>query len=744
MEPIRSLGTSMPGWIQTSLITVILAIRSSFLMFVFGVVLVATVVGQSERMSPEALKRAKDYASAVTIYRDTYGVAHVFGPTDASVVFGFTYARAEDEFQRIHRSLIIGSGRASELLGEAGFSSDRGMKLFEVEKHARAEFDSYEAPFQKILTAYSDALNFYVVNHPTESPIIIEQFEPWHLLAASRGMNISILLLSPEYPSLRAKAVRGGTGPPTRTDGVRSDRDGSNMWAIGPPLSASGNAMLFINPHIPLQEVYEGHLHSDEGLNIAGGFSYGAFLTPFAGHNEKLGWSLTVNYPDVVDVYVEEFEFESDELKYKSNGEWRTATKWDEIIKIKRGDRLVEKKIECVKTHHGPVFLFEGKTGYVISIPKLHEGGLTRQFFDMAVAQNLADFKTAVSRLALVYHNVMYADVKGNTWYVYNSAMPRRDESVDWSRPVSGDDPKTEWSDYHRLDELPQVLNPECGWMQNCNSSPFSTTAGNQNPDRSRFPAYMGVADRDNSRVAISKHILAQGKKLTFEDLEAAAWDKQMLEADVWMPIMAKAFGPDSQVEKATLDAARPLYDELRKWDRQCQIESVAATVFAFWHESTGNQLDSKNADLTAVAKGLENVKRELDTAFGTWRVPYGDVFRHQRPTDNGQWPGDTAKSLPIASGSPQLGIVSCFVSRTVGQSKRRYGFHGHSYVSIVEFDPKGVRALSVTPYGQSRDPKSPHYFDQAELYAAGKFKPAWFTLEEIKANLERHYHPGG
>ncbi|MCH9653713.1 MAG: penicillin acylase family protein [Planctomycetes bacterium] len=703
----------------------------------------------------QSLERARLLSQKTTIHRDTYGVPHVTGPTDASVVFGFTYARAEDEFQKIQKSLLSGMGRLSELVGPGGFLSDRLKRLDEVSKHSQAEFAASDDEFKEILIAYSDALNFYVANHPQEKPVLITRFEPWHVLAAGRTMNLSLLNLSPEYKYLiaiakqeaaKSKKTNDQKLPPPKP---KSERDGSNMWAISPERSATGNAMLLINPHIPLNEVYEGHLRSETGLNISGGFAYGSFLFPFAGHNENLGWSLTVNYPDIVDLYVESFNHPTDPLKYRYNDLWLKAVSWKETIKIKQADgKLIDREITCLKTHHGPVLILSDKKGYAVRTARIREGGLQKQFYEMAKATNRTEFQSAISKQGLVFHNIMYADVKGNTWYLYNSATPRRDPTFDWSKPVPGDTSATEWSGYHAIAELPQVLNPKSGWMQNCNSSPFSTTTDHHNPRQTDFPRYLGHRDQDNNRVAISKKILSGNARFTFDQWTAAAWDTHVNEARKWIPVMSKALksleanNPNKQQAQLASDV-KPLVKELQKWDHQCRQNSVASTLFHLWYEKMGHRLQKKQSNNTATLEILNAVKNNLENKFGDWQIEYGKLFRHQRPNNSGQLAGDTGKSFPLAGGHPRVGMVFTYLSREIPGSKQRYGYHGHSYVSVIEFDPQGIKAKSIVPFGQSTNPKSPHYLDQAPLYTQGKFKPAWFTTNEIKKNTTRSYHPG-
>ena len=698
---------------------------------------------ENEELAAEfkaSVSRAEAMATQATIYRDTFGVPHVFGPSDASVVFGFTYARAEDEFQKIQTSLLTASGRLSEMLGPTAYLSDRSFRLFEIPQHARQEYENCDAAFKEILIAYADALNFYVHKHRQEESVVIKCFQPWHALAAGRSMNLAMFSLSPEYKQL-LEAARRATPDEKELQQPKpeQERDGSNMWAIGPRRTTTGNAMLFINPHIPLDQLYEGHMCSEEGLNVSGGFAYGSFLFPFAGHNEKIGWSLTVNYPDVIDVYIEDFSHKTDPTLHRYDGSWKSATTWEDSINVKQvTGELKPVKLDCLKTQHGPVFFKVGDKGYSVAAPKMAEGGFPQQLYAMSKAKNLAEFKTAVGQCALVFHNVMYADVEGNIWYVYNCATPKRNQNIKWNQPVSGATSKTDWNGYHSIDELPQVLNPDCGWMQNCNSSPFSTSLAGQNPLREKFPSYIGRDDRDNNRVKISTSILGRPEKISFEDLVELAWDTRVLEADVWVPYLVKAF--EANDEKANL---KPVIEALSKWNRKVSVDSSAATVFHLWYEKSAPMIRQDSLTQASAIEHLENVANELTNDFGNWSVDYGEMFRHQRPDSQGKFAGDSGESFPIAGGHPQVGMVFTFLSRKVPDSKRRYGFHGHSYVSVLDLDPQGIKSMSMVPFGQSGDTASIHYLDQAPLYADGKFKTALFGRQEIVNQSKLKYHPG-
>jgi acyl-homoserine lactone acylase PvdQ len=363
----------------------------------------------------------------------------------------------------------------------------------------------------------------------------------------------------------------------------------------------------------------------------------------------------------------------------------------------------------------------------------------------MARARNLREFKAAIAQQALLYHNIMYADDEGNIFYVYNGAIPRRSPKFDWQGIVDGSDPETEWQGYLSIEELPHLENPASNYLQNCNSRPFTTTSEG-NPVAADFPRSVIGLDVDDPRVAISKRILESHEEFTFDDWAAAAFDTYVISAEEWIPRIAQAWEEMQVAEPARAEALKDAVAALGAWDRRATIDSVPTTLYLLWFESLIPAIIARPASLTAsqLVTTLGNVMHALEKDFGTWRVKWGEVNRHQRCDLRVAQPNSDARdSLPIAGGHGSAGMVFCYLARAgEGKSHRRYGYHGHSYASVVELG-EHVRALSIVPFGQSRDPASPHYLDQAPLYAQGKFKPAWFTREEIEAHLERAYHPG-
>jgi acyl-homoserine lactone acylase PvdQ len=359
----------------------------------------------------------------------------------------------------------------------------------------------------------------------------------------------------------------------------------------------------------------------------------------------------------------------------------------------------------------------------------------------MTRSKNIAEFKAAMSRLAVPMFNAVYADREGNIFYVYNAAVPKRSTKFDWSKPVDGSNPETEWKGYHSFDELPQLTNPRTGFVQNCNSTPFLTTSEG-NPDKTKFPSYM-VGEGDTPRAEISRRILSASGKFSFEDWAREAFDTHILEAEHYIPVLAadweklKAQEPDRAAKLADVIAL------LKAWDHISTVESTQMTLFALSFERVMRAKAAGNQDPQLTIKALEQVVADLKRDFGSWQVAWGEVNRVERTDTLGNEPFcDCKASLPVAGAPGWLGVVFNFYTRPEKDQKRRYGVAGHSFVSVVDFGPK-IEARSILVFGENGDPASPHNFDQAKLYASKQFKPAWFALDEIRAHSERTYHPG-
>ncbi|MDH3732558.1 MAG: penicillin acylase family protein [Gemmatimonadota bacterium] len=675
-------------------------------------------------------------AGQVTIHRDTWGVPHIFGPTDASVMFGAAYARAEDQLLEDEPFFLAALGRSAEMNGEGALDADRLRRAFRPEALARREYDSSPPTLRAMADAYADGVNFYLYLHPDVTWQVLERFEPWWVFAFHRlDPNTQLAGLAEAMPFQPPPA-----GPAR----------GSNGWAIGPGKTASGSTMLFANPHMAFNVPYEFHLKSDEGLEVSGITGYMIVGLPIIGRNARLGWTHTVNYADVVDVFRLTFDHPDDPLAYRYGDDYRLAEEWTETFRVKTAAGFEERRLTLRASHHGPV-VERGGRHFALRRSNHDVGSMFPQYYAMARARNLEEFRAALAMRRLPYHNVIYADADGNIMYHYGGAHPRRSPGANREAPLDGSDPSLDWQGYHALDESPTVINPPSGWVQNANSSPFSATANGENPSPDDFPEAMvreirvlGAisplvdADGNGLRARQSRRLLSAESDITLERWSELATDSYLLAADEELPGLFEQFDALGEGERrAVLEG--PI-GELRSWDRVGLAESVPTTLFVLWREA----MFSPPAP---ASQGLERLERMVDALVeehGTWRVDWGNINRHQRPlVREGRSFEDARPSLPLGGANANIvgSIFTASSERPEGQ-RLRYGAFGNTYVAVMEFGQTS-RALSIVPYGQSADPQSPHFFDQAPLFVEGGFKPSWFTREDILANAERSYHPG-
>jgi len=700
-------------------------------------------------------------AVRVTIHRDEWGVPHIYGPTDASVIFGAAYAQAEDNWPQVEDNFIRAIGRAAELYGEDALLDDYLARGLEIPRRSMAEYGSAPERLRRLYDAYAAGFNYFLATHPEAERRVLERVEPWHTLALIRFKYHHNEFLG--YAGLqRAQSQRalqqaraGGNGggdviprssprelpsmawPPAvhSPDGDRAL--GSNEWAVAGSRTASGHPMLLINPHVSffgLSTYTEVHLESDEGLAFSGLTRFG-FMLPYMGNNEHLGWAYTDNYGDHGDLYIEEFDASS--ARYRYDGGWRELDVWTETIGMRTANGVESREFRFTKTHHGPVLgITDDGRPLAVRLAGLDEGGWFEQWYGMMRARSLQEWRASVALLNVSYMNTMYADRDGNILYIYNHRIPRRSAAFDWSRPVDGTDPSTEWQGYHPLEELPQFLNPASGYLQNTNSDPFTATDGIATGPQD-FPAYMVGSEDDNRRAQRSRQVLGELNDLTLEDFAGAVLDTRLVSADEWLDELSVAFEALARDDPV---AAAPLADPiaaLRGWDRVADVASVPTTLFVRWAERSN---PDRITETDRWLEGLTQVVQHLEADWGTWEVPWGEVNRAQRPDAAGIVPFDDARpSLPVAGAPGWLGSVFTFNTQRAPNGKRYYGEHGNSFVKVIEFGP-AIRARSIFVFGQSGDPDSPHYFDQAELYSAKRFKPAWFAREDVEAHAERTY----
>lgn len=729
---------------------------NKYLRQIFAVIFLFLCFLLFARIGFSADKETEKLANSVTIYRDKYGVPHVFGKTDASVVFGLMYAQAEDNFWQLEEDHINKLGRAAEVYGESRLMGDLMSRLFETNRKAQEEYKNLTPAIRSLCDAYAAGLNFYLEQNPQVKPRLITKYEPWFPLITGApgigGLGITQQEIRAFFKDLPTPQNQNNPA----AEGEDLD-EGSNMWAVSPKKSASGNALLFINPHVGFfggGQRYEAHLHSNQGLNISG-FTMLGMPYIWTGHNEFLGWSHTNTAADSTDVYLENFNDAKNSLAYQVGDKQLTATEWsDEIIINKQGVKET-KRFTFRKNHRGPlVGIRDGKYLSVRAASMEVGSKLFAQKWAMARSRSLKEFKAAMAHRRLTGSNTIYADKQGNIFYLHGNAMPRRNTKFDWSRTVDGSNPETEWQGYHELDELPQVLNPAAGFLQNCNSTPFLTST-TDNPIKEKYPAYM-APDSDTLRSRRSRQILSEKDKFTFDEWIRASFDTHIILAETFVPELISL--GKQHLQKNPEKAAKfsePL-NSLGNWDYESRIDSVPTTLFMLYFEQLQRANQGRNAgrgtleeqlkELDSEAKfvAFERVLDELQTNFGKWQIEWGEINRLQRIHTSGTQErfDDSKTSVPIPGANGQTGCVFTFGTRREIGQKRRFGVSGSSYLAVLEFGRK-VKRQSLLVSGQSANPNSTHFFDQAEFYSKKQYKTAWFDLKEIKQNLERSYKLG-
>ncbi len=689
--------------------------------------------------------------SNVTIIRDKFGVPHVFGKTDADAVFGLIYAQCEDDFNRVEVNYINAMGRMAEVEGEESLMSDLRMHLFMDTTKAASIYNESPEWMKKLLNAFADGANHYLKTHPETKPKLITEFKPWMPLMFSEGSiggdieTISLKELAKLYDpkndmAFSEQVVKEWEKEPT----------GSNGFALAPSKSATGNALFLINPHTSFYFRPEVHMVSEEGLNAYGAVTWGQFFV-YQGFNEHNGWMHTSSSADAIDEYEETIVKKGEELFYKYGEELKPLTSKTIKLAYKEGDNEATKEFTTYATHHGPVIA--NRDGKWISISLMQEPlkALT-QSYTRTKTSTYEEFNKMMELRTNSSNNTVYADDKGNIAYFHGNFIPIRDPQFDWSKPVDGSNPATDWKGLHTVEESVHELNPANGWIQNCNSTPF-TVSGDQSPKPSDYPAYM-APDHENFRGLHAVRVLKDSTNFTLDKLIAAAYDSYLPAFERLVPSLVAAYG---KVRPVNPDLKEPI-QVLKDWDYRFSETSVATAVAIFWAQDlqrmVADKVSRRNGDLALIdymvnqtsdkqkLQALLNALNLLQADFGNWKTAWGDINRFQRITGDIVQPfDDTKPSLPIAYTSSFWGALAAFGSRPYPGTLKWYGTRGNSFVAVVEFGEK-VKAKSVLAGGNSGDPASPHFTDQAEMYREGKFKDVLFYREDIEKNAERTYYP--
>lgn len=689
-------------------------------------------------------------ATQVEIIRDNFGVPHIYGKTDADAVFGMLYAQCEDDFPRVERNYYWAIGRLAEVEGEQALYSDLRARLYMTIDEAKAHYENAPGWLKDLCQAYADGINYYLHTHPEVRPKVITRFEPWmpmFFFEGSIGGDI-------ESVSTRGISTFYGQNGQVAMSELTEKQDlfeeprGSNGFAIAGEHTASGNAMLLINPHTSFYFRGESQVVSEEGLNAYGATTWGQFFI-YQGFNEKNGWMHTSTRVDFKDDFLETVEERDGKLQYKYGDEWRDVWTSEVTLKYKDGDEMKERTFPMYRTHHGPI---TGKIGdqWVATALNWEPVDALIQSFTRTKTNNHEEFWEMMRIRRNSSNNTVYADANGNIAYYHGDFIPKRDPQFDYSRPVDGSNPQTDWQGMHELEDIITIVNPANGWIQNCNSTPF-TAAAEFSPKQEDYPFYM-APDEENFRGVHAVRVLSQANDLTLDGLIDLAYDPYIPAFERTIPGLISALDKNSAKKRQLKEA----YDILKAWDFATGKESIAMTIAQFYgnayyrsgqmprqgngmerFEYLGNGLaDAKKIEI------LETALKNIEDDFGTWKLPWGEYNRFQRLSgDIDLKYDDDQPSIAVGMASGRWGALASF-GANAHDTKKIYGSSGNSFIAVVEFGNK-VKAKSMLAGGQSGDPSSAHFYDQAQRYADVEFKDVAFYKEDVLAKAEETYHPG-
>ncbi len=690
--------------------------------------------------------RWRERAARVEILRDRWGIAHIYGETDADTVFGALYAQAEDDFNRVETNYINAMGRLAEAEGGGEIYRDLRMRLFIRQGEMEELYESSPDWLKQLMDAFADGLNYYLYTHPEVTPRVFRRFEPWMALTFTEGS------IGGDIERVNIARLRDFYGPGdmiATTDELVVDMEprGSNGFSIAPSNSATGNALFLINPHTSFFFRSELHMVSEEGLNAYGAVTWGQFFI-YQGFNENTGWMHTSSRADAIDEYLETIVEREDGYYHVYGDEERRLQESQVEIDYRDGDSMSTREFTVYHSHHGPIIREQDGRWVAISLMEEPVRALT-QSWRRTKSRNYMEFNASMELLTNSSNNTVYADSDGNIAYYHGNFIPRRDPSFDWNAPLDGSNPATDWQGLHPLDELITVFNPPNGWIQNTNNTPFSA-AGEYSPREEDYPAYM-ANNPENPRGIHAVRVLEGKTDFTLDSLIEAAYDSLLTAFEPLVPALLAA------AEEAPADDLREQLALLADWDYRFGVDSVETTLAVYWAQTLMSSVNAEanaaginiyeymaaNAGAAQKLDALRDASAELQSDWGSWRVPWGEVNRYQRINgDIVQQFNDEEESWPVGFASGRWGALASFGSRKYPGTRRMYGTSGNSFVAAVEFGSP-LRARAITVGGLQSDPSSPHFDDQAEMYAGGEFRDVLFYRDDVEANLERRYNPG-
>lgn len=662
----------------------------------------------------------------ITIARDAWGVPHIHAPTDAEVAYGLAWATGEDDFKTMQEQLLATRGQLAAVNGKDAAAIDIAVQFMGLDEIVAEKINTDVSPaFKKILDGYVAGANAYAAAHPKE--VLLKNLFPLTPADILKGYALGLAVMTGTDGHL-SKILNGKI---TAYEGQLPK--GSNAFAFNANKTSDGQTYLAINSHQPLQGLYswyEAHLVSDEGTNILGATFPGG-ITIFHGVNEHLGWAHTINAPDFGDVYRLTMHPSRKDM-YRFDGEWFELEKYKAKTKVKIGPLKLPVSRAYYKSKYG-LTLKTDQGVYALRFVANQDIRSAEQWYRMNKAQSFADFKAALRMQGIANTNIVYADDQGNIFYISNARLPIRNPAYDWSQVLPGDTSATLWTETYPLDSVPQVLNPDCGYVFNTNHSPYNATAIGQNPALPPRQWTMGFRTYENNRSLRLRELIERSGKISYERFKEIKYDLSFTDT-LYDPFAVnlhdiKGFDPSTYPDLSETITL------LNAWDHRCDTSSMGASIFILAvrdlfrkiakedRRKAGNRVSQQE-----LLASLRHAQSHLMETFGTVKVPLGQLQRHRRGEVDLPLPGGPNVLAAMYSDKAEDG-------RVVGQA-------GDSYIELVRFTDEGPVIETVNAYGASAKPDSPHFTDQMPLFTTHRTKKMTLDWEQVKQNAKRMYHP--
>ena len=660
----------------------------------------------------------------INIARDSFGVPHIFAPTDPEVAYGIAWAHAEDDFTTIQTLLLTGKGQLATYLGKKGAPVDFVVGLLNTKATVQAQIGQMDPKFLALIKGYLMGLEAYANAHPKEVlnkhvfPITIEEYLSATVFSVAVFCGVDKTL--PKILNGSIPQLAGFTG------------EGSNAFAIHANKSTTGENMLVINAHQPIEGAtafYEAHLQSEEGWNILGGLFPGAPLI-FHGVTPNLAWAHTVNFQDKIDV----FQLQTDKShpgEYKVDDNWLPLQKRKIKLKIKGVPFPIFKTV--YNSIYGPTVATPDGKYFSMRLPSLMDAGAMQQWYAMNKANNFTDFKKALEQNHLPMFNIMYADNKDTIFYISNGKMPYRnaDTAYHWNSTVPGNTMATLWTKFKPLSELPQQLNPASGYLFNTNHSPFLATDVQYNLDPKKYDVNDGYETYHNNRSQRAKDLIDPLNKISYADIKRIKFDRS-LPTKILYPY---GFTADSMflVDENNYPALANIITTLKKWDHAAVAESKGAAIYNIAYYLVPQVMEGRKNDKLTIQEAVvvyEKIDEYLKKNFGRTDIVLGDLQKLVRGGES--WP---------QGGMPD--VLAAVMSESYKNGTRKMN-SGDAYINIVRFPKDGSlpHIESINTFGASMHKESPHFADQRAMYQAQVLKPMTLDKNVVLKNAEKVYHP--